>query len=395
MRWVWSIVIGWSKGGGATVTGRQVRNLRKSALAGGVMRDSGSEAGTDRDPSALRPRPSERGTSGRTHKQTPTHEAAVPTLSGHISAHFRDLADRDQFAAAIEQVAESVMITDLDARITYGNPACERVTGYSHDEVIGQNPRLLKSGLQTPWFYDAMWAALSNGLPWSADLVNRRKDGSLFTEEVVISPIRDSSGTVTSYVAVKRDVTNERNIEKRSTELARQRPLITETIRGLGAADTPEATAQAICRQVVHFEGVKAAYISLFELDGATSLLGFVAGGPPPPSPEKLPSERSRQLRDRATDGPWIEQWVKRPGHPYNQLLSHLRVRSVAYAPIRNDHRLIGLLVIYAEGSWQEVAVAEVLPALVEFADLTGALVGRDVAARTEVGRGRDHLSRI
>jgi PAS domain S-box-containing protein len=301
-----------------------------------------------------------------------------------VSQRSKSEEQRDRLTNALEQVTESVIITDREGLITYVNPAFERVSGYRRDEVTGQNPRFLKSGVQTPWFYDAMWAALTNGLPWSADLVNKRKDGSLFTEEAVISPIRDSSGTVTSYVAVKRDVTNERSIEKRSTELARQRSLITETIRGLGAADTPEATAQAICR-----------HISLFELDGATSLLGFVAGGRPDPSLEKLSSERSRQLRDRAADGPWIEQWVKRPGHPYNQLLSHLGVRSVAYAPIRNDHRLIGLLVIYAEGSWQEVAVAEVLPALVEFADLTGALIGRDVAERTEVGRGRDHILRI
>ena len=312
-----------------------------------------------------------------------------------VSQRSKSEEQRDRLTNALEQVTESVIITDREGLITYVNPAFERVTGYGRDEVTGRNPRLLKSGVQTPWFYDAMWAALTNGLPWRADLVNRRKDGSLFTEEAVISPIRDSSGTVTSYVAVKRDVTNERNIEKRSTELARQRALIAETIRGLGAADTPEATAQAICRQVVHFEGVKVAHISIFELDGSTSLLGFVAGGRPDPSLEKLPSDRSQQLRDRATDGPWIEQWVKRPGHPYNQLLSRLGVRSVVYAPIRNDRRLIGLLVIYAEGSWQEVAVAEVLPALVEFADLTGALIGRDVAERTEVGRGRDHISRI
>jgi len=74
------------------------------------------------------------------------------------------------------------------------NPAFERVSGYTRDEVIGQNPRFLKSGLQTPWFYDAMWAALTNGLPWEADLVNRRKDGTLFTEETVISPIRGPLG---------------------------------------------------------------------------------------------------------------------------------------------------------------------------------------------------------
>jgi PAS domain S-box-containing protein len=77
----------------------------------------------------------------------------------------RDLAERDRLAAAIDQVTESVIITDLDARITYVNRAFERVTGFGRDEVIGRNPRFQKSGLQTPWFYDAMWAALTNGIP--------------------------------------------------------------------------------------------------------------------------------------------------------------------------------------------------------------------------------------
>lgn len=81
-------------------------------------------------------------------------------------------AERDRLAAAIEQVAESVVVTDREGRITYVNTAFEQVTGYGRDEAIGRTPRLLKSGLQTPWFYDAMWAALTNGLPWRAEFVN-------------------------------------------------------------------------------------------------------------------------------------------------------------------------------------------------------------------------------
>jgi PAS domain S-box-containing protein len=312
-----------------------------------------------------------------------------------ITKQARTEAERDRLAAAIEQVAESVIVTDRDGSITYVNTAFERVTGYRRNEVIGQNPRFLKSGLQTPWFYDAMWAAITNGLPWMADIVNRRKDGSLFTEEAVISPIREASGAITGFMAVKRDVTEERALVQRSSQLARQRTLIAEMIRGLRAADTPEATAQAICRQVVTFTGVKAAHISLFELNGSTSLIGFVVGGRPDPLLEKVSPRHSQRLRDRSGDGPWIEPWVKLPGYAYSELLSGLGVHSVAYAPVRTDRQLIGLLVVHAEGSVEEVSVAEVLPALVEFADLAGALIGRDVAQRTEVGRGRDRLSSV
>ena len=361
----------------------------------GAMGDSEPETGTDRDPSALRHRPSERGTPGRTHKRTPTHEAAAPTLSGHITAHFGDLEERDRLIAAIEQVTESVVITDLEARITYVNHAFERVTGYGRDEVIGRNPRLQKSGLQTPWFYDAMWAALTNGVPWSADFINRRKDGSLHTEEVVISPIRDSSGAITSYVAVQRDVTRERALAERATQLARERTLIAETIRSLRGDDTPEATAQAICRRVMSLTGVIAAQLSLFELDGCAWPIGFVVEDQSDPPLRRLPSQVSRHLRERAAEGPWIEPRANRPSNPYNQLLTGLGVHQIAYAPVRHDQQVIGLLIIYAAGSVEEVAVTEALPALVEFADLAGALIGRDVAERTEAGRGRNHIADV
>jgi PAS domain S-box-containing protein len=307
----------------------------------------------------------------------------------------RGRSERDRLATAVDQVTDSVIITDADARITYVNPAFERVTGYTRDEVIGRNPRFLKSGVQTTWFYDAMWAALLNGLPWEADLINRRKDGTLVTEETVISPIRGSTGAITSYVAVERDVTQERALEERATQLARERALISETIRDLHAGDTPEVTAQAICRQVVGFTGVVAAHFCLFELEGRAQSVGFVVAGQADPPLLRIPSRRSRQLRERATEGPWIEPWVARPSRSYNQLLTGLGVHAVACAPVRHGRALIGLLSMYSAGSVQEVAVTEALPALAEFADLAGAVIGRDVAERTEVGRGRDRIAGI
>jgi PAS domain S-box-containing protein len=307
----------------------------------------------------------------------------------------RERSDHDRLAMAVDQSAESVIITDADARITYVNPAFERITGYARDEVIGRNPRLLKSEIQTPWFYDAMWAALTNGLTWSSDLVNRRKDGTLFTEETVISPIRDPSGAIKSYVGVKRDVTRERALEERATRLARERVLIAETIRDLHAGDTPEVTAQAICRQVVGFTGVVAAHFYLFERDERAESIAFVVDGRPDPPLQRAPSRRTRQIRDQAAQGPWIEPWVSRPGRSYNQLLESLGVHAVACAPVRHGQALIGLLSIYSVGSVQELAVTEALPALAEFANLAGAVIGRDVAERTEAGRGRDRITAV
>lgn len=123
-------------------------------------------------------------------------------------------AQHQRLGTAIDQAAESVMITDERAIILYVNPAFERITGYSKDEAIGRNPRILQSGEHDAAFYKEMWRTLSRGRVWQGHLINRRKDGSRYEEYATISPIRNESGSVTSYVAVKRDVTDEVSLRK-------------------------------------------------------------------------------------------------------------------------------------------------------------------------------------
>jgi PAS domain S-box-containing protein len=312
-----------------------------------------------------------------------------------ITQHLNTEAERDRLAAAVEQAVESILITDLSGRITYVNPAFELATGYTRQEAIGQNPRFLKSGVHPVSFYEAMWAVITSGKAWSGDVVNRRKDGSLFTEEARISPMRGPEGEVTGYVGVKHDVTAERALADESSRMARKRALIAQTLRDLRAGDTPEITAQAICRQVASLPGIAAAQLLLFELDGHAMPIGFVVGGRRDPKLARLPYQHSRQLFGRAAEGPWIEPWMNRQGYPYNQLLAGVGVRSLAYAPVRYDGQLIGLLVVQATDPVDKAAISEVLPALVEFADLAGALVGRDVAERTEIGRCREYIAAI
>jgi len=320
-------------------------------------------------------------------------EIGVGGLAVDVTQHSKSGADRDRLAAVIEQSSESVMMVDLGGRITYVNPAFERVTGYSREEVLGHNPRLIGSGIQRPWFYDAMWATIASGLRWSGDLVNRRKNGTLFTEEAVISPIRDASGAVTSYVAVKRDVTEERALAERSTLFARERALIGETIRGMRAGDTPEITAQAICGRIVSLTGLSSASLAIFGLDGRAMPIGYVVAGGQDPPLRHITYQRSQYLRERAAKGPFIEPWVDQPSHPYNQLMDRLHIHTVAYAPVRHGDRMIGLLMAHSEAQPNGTTVPEMLPALVEFADLAGVLIGDDVVKRAHLGRTTDRIS--
>jgi len=116
-------------------------------------------------------------------------------------------------ATAIEQSAETIVITDLDGKIQYCNPAFEKVTGYSKEEASGQNPRVLKSGKHDKAFYEQMWATITQGKVWSGHLINKKKDGSLYQEDATISPIRNSSGKLSGFVAIKRDVTERLQLE--------------------------------------------------------------------------------------------------------------------------------------------------------------------------------------
>lgn len=116
-------------------------------------------------------------------------------------------SERDRLIAAIEHAGEIIFITDLDGTIQYVNPAFERITGYTKEEVIGQTPRILKSGQQDKTFYREMWKTLSSGETWKGRMINKRKDGISYTEELTISSVKDHSGKIINYVAVAHDIT--------------------------------------------------------------------------------------------------------------------------------------------------------------------------------------------
>ena len=131
------------------------------------------------------------------------------TILEDITLRKRDEVAHARLVTAIEQAAEMVLITDAAGDIVYVNAAFEAVTGYTRAEVAGRNPRLLQSGMQDAAFYRSLWATLRGGKTWRGRLINKKKDGTLYTEEATISPVRSPAGVTTSYVSVKRDITEE------------------------------------------------------------------------------------------------------------------------------------------------------------------------------------------
>jgi PAS domain S-box-containing protein len=115
---------------------------------------------------------------------------------------------------AIEHADEEVLITDHDARIQYVNPAFEKNSGFRSAEVLGKNPRILKSGELTPAFYAEMWRTLLAGKVWRSRFINRRKDGGQALLDATISPIMEKNGTIRGFVAVRRDVGDKVQMER-------------------------------------------------------------------------------------------------------------------------------------------------------------------------------------
>ena len=135
------------------------------------------------------------------------HSKVIQCNIRDITARKRDDAERKQLLAAIEQAGEGIVMTDAQGRIEFVNPAFEQMTGYSHTELLGRNPRLLKSDAHDELFYHDLWETISSGRTWAGRMVNKRRDGTLYTEETTISPVREISGRIVNYVAVKRDIT--------------------------------------------------------------------------------------------------------------------------------------------------------------------------------------------
>ena len=129
-----------------------------------------------------------------------------------ISERKANEAQLQKLALAVEQSPESIIITNVKAIIEYVNDAFLQAAGYSRDEVLGKNPRMLQSGKTPPETYASMWQTLGRGQTWKGEFHNKRKDGSEYVEFAIVTPLVQADGTVSHYVAVKEDITEKNRL---------------------------------------------------------------------------------------------------------------------------------------------------------------------------------------
>ena len=158
-------------------------------------------------------------------------------------------------ATALDTAANSIVITDRAGKIVWANPAFTAMTGYASAEVIGQTPRLIKSGKHDAAFYRHLWQTILSGQTWRGELTNRRKDGSLYHGEQTITPVRSAEGTITNFIGIMNDVTERKRAEEelRAThtqlrQLLEHSPAVIYSLKIVGRQIVPEVVSDNIER---------------------------------------------------------------------------------------------------------------------------------------------------
>lgn len=146
-------------------------------------------------------------------------EARFVVLARDITQRMEMLETLRKLLHAVEQAPSSILITDLQGRIEYVNPAFTAVTGYRMDEVQGRNPKLLSTGKTPRATYQELWSSLQEGKSWKGEFVNRRKDGREYHESALVSPMHDEHGETTHYLSIQEDITDRKRDEERIRKL--------------------------------------------------------------------------------------------------------------------------------------------------------------------------------
>lgn len=205
-------------------------------------------------------------------------EASDQEPSEHLPRPYRErfeemTSELTKLSLAIEQSANIVMITDAEGNLEYVNPKFTEATGYSAAEVLGRNPRFLKSGVQDREFYRELWATILSGRQWQGEFHNRRKDGTLFWEQASIAPVLNAAGQITHLIGIKLDITERKEAEEALHQYTERLRILHEIDQSVLAAQLPETIAVAAIHRIRRLIPCQRVTVIAIDEEGQTRLL--------------------------------------------------------------------------------------------------------------------------
>jgi len=289
-------------------------------------------------------------TSPQTEQGPDTHplaqEAAEQARQARLKFLEEENAQLRRLTQAVEQSANTVLITDLEGTIEYANPKFEESTGYSIEEALGKTPRILKSGKQDTTFYQDLWQTITAGQEWRGEFHNKRKDGTLFWERATIAPIHDASGKITHFVAVKEEITEQKASQAALNRYAERLRIQHEIDLSILAARVPETIAVAAIHQIRKLIPYDRAMVLAVDDLGQIEMLASRSSG------------ETQAIVDTAAYQELLEQPTLRKGWvqgaedlaalsqrtPLQQMLYQAGLRSYVVVPLFIQEDLVGTL---------------------------------------------------
>jgi PAS domain S-box-containing protein len=317
------------------------------------------------------------------------------SLVNDLTASLRREEWNNQLRRAIDHAAESVVITDLAGSITYVNPAFEAVSGYAAEELLGRNPRILKSGATPSSVYEDMWQHLSAGETWRGVLVNRRKDGSLYEEEATLSAVLGPDGLPTAFVGVKRDLTLEQRLATGLSTVILDRAAVEEAMARIEIKETADQTAQEVCDALAAFGDLDD--IVLYALPPGRSVvvpIACVATTVPVHLGQPMAPGVAAYVRERSVGGPWSDDHVDGRLDPRIDQQAWAG-SAVVWAPIRHHGRPVAVLAASTHTASPDTWIARHQKIVSELATHAGPLLGPQLETHDLGSASVDEVRRI
>jgi PAS domain S-box-containing protein len=257
-------------------------------------------------------------------------------------------AESRKLSQVATQSANAVIVTDLAGNIEYVNPAFEQTTGYTAEEVLGKNPRVLKSGSHGDEFYKQLWQTITAGKEWHGELLNRRKDGTLSWEQASISPIYDDMGHMTHFVAIEEDITAHKEAEE-SLRLYNERlKILHEIDQSILAARLPETIAIAAIHRIRHLVPCERAMVAAIEETDQIKMLAAESSRGTGPT---VDIDLYREVSEgRILKAGWVhgaeDLQPSDQGSPLQQALYAAGVRAYVVVPLFIQGGIVGILTL-------------------------------------------------